>query len=77
MSFIPIKSLRKKALKEAERWMIEHMDGEGWPGSYISGYGLFNFCTPGVRDMRRITRLIQKALGEIEELELSIPIRCK
>ena len=65
----PLKALRKKALKGAERWMIKHMDGEGglgaiYPAMVNSIYALraLGYATDHP--------LIQKALSEIEELEI-------
>ncbi|MDH5562079.1 MAG: squalene--hopene cyclase [Nitrospirota bacterium] len=65
----PIKSLRKKALKEAERWMIEHMDGEGGLGAIYPAMANSIFA---LRALGYSTDhpLIQKALGEIEDLEI-------
>ena len=65
----PIKSLRKKALKEAERWMIERMDGEGGLGAIYPAMANSIFA---LRALGYATDhpLIQKALGEIEELEI-------
>ena len=63
----PIKTLRKKALKKAERWLVDHMDGEGGLGAiypamansiialHALGYAIDH-------------PIIQKALGECEEL---------
>jgi squalene-hopene/tetraprenyl-beta-curcumene cyclase len=68
----PIKSLRKKALKEAERWVIEHMDGEGGLGAIYPAMANSIFA---LRAMGYATDhpLIQKALGEIEALEIYSP----
>ena len=65
----PIKSLRKKALKKAERWMIEHMDGEGGLGAIYPAmaYSIFALRALGYATDHP---LIQKALGEIEALEI-------
>ncbi len=65
----PIQSLRKKALKEAERWMVEHMNGEGGLGAIYPAMANSIFA---LRAMGYATDhpLIQKALGEIEELEI-------
>ncbi len=65
----PIKSLRKKALKEAERWMIEHMDGEGGLGAIYPAMANSIFA---LRALGYATDhpLIQKAFSEIEELEI-------
>jgi len=67
--FYPIKTLRKKALKEAERWMIEHMDGEGGLGAIYPAMANSIFA---LRALGYSTDhpLIQKALGEIEALEI-------
>jgi squalene-hopene/tetraprenyl-beta-curcumene cyclase len=68
----PIKSLRKKSLKEAERWVIEHMDGEGGLGAIYPAMANSIFA---LRAMGYATDhpLIQKALGEIEVLEIYSP----
>jgi squalene-hopene/tetraprenyl-beta-curcumene cyclase len=65
----PLKALRKKALKEAERWMIKHMDGEGGLGAI---YPAMAYSIYALRALGYATDhpLIQKALGEIEELEI-------
>ncbi len=65
----PIKSLRKKALKEAERWMIEHMDGDGGLGAIYPAMANSIFA---LRALGYATDhpLIQKALSEIEQLEI-------
>mgnify|MGYP000321337212 CR=1 FL=1 len=65
----PIKSLRKKALKQAECWMIEHMDGEGGLGAIYPAMANSIFA---LRALGYATDhpLIQKALAEIEQLEI-------
>ncbi len=64
----PITYLRKKALKEAEHWMIRHMDGEGGLGAIFPAmaYSIFALKALGYATDHP---LIQKAFGEIEELE--------
>jgi squalene-hopene/tetraprenyl-beta-curcumene cyclase len=65
----PLKALRKKALKEAERWMIQHMDGEGGLGAIYPAMAnsIFAFRALGYATDHP---LIQKALGEMEALEI-------
>ena len=65
----PLKALRKKALKKAQRWMIEHMDGEGGLGAI---YPAMAYSIYALRSLGYSTDhpLIQKALGEIEALEI-------
>lgn len=66
----PIKSLRKKALKNAEHWMIEHMDGEGGLGAIYPAMANSIFALKAL-GYATDHPLIQKALGEIEALEIS------
>ena len=68
--FYPIKSLRKRALRKAERWMIEHMDGEGGLGAIYPAMANSIFA---LRALGYSTDhpLIQKALEEIEALEIT------
>ena len=65
----PLKTLRKKALKGAEGWMIKHMDGEGGLGAI---YPAMAYSIYALRALGYATDhpLIQKALSEIEELEI-------
>ncbi len=65
----PIKSLRKKALKMAETWMIEHMDGEGGLGAI---YPAMAYSIVALRALGYSTDhpLVQKALRETEALEI-------
>ncbi len=65
----PLKALRKKALREAERWMIQHMDGEGGLGAIYPAMvnSIFALRALGYSTDHP---LIQKALGEIEALEI-------
>jgi squalene-hopene/tetraprenyl-beta-curcumene cyclase len=65
----PLKALRKKALKVAERWMIKHMDGEGGLGAIYPAmaYSIFALRALGYATDHPS---IQKALSEIEELEV-------
>ena len=65
----PLKALRKKALKEAERWMIEHMDGQGGLGAICPAmtYSIYALRALGYSTDHP---LIQKALSEIEELAI-------
>jgi squalene-hopene/tetraprenyl-beta-curcumene cyclase len=65
----PIKALRKKALKSAQSWMIEHMEGEGGLGAIYPAMANSIFA---LRALGYSTDhpLVQKALREIEALEL-------
>lgn len=68
----PVASLRKKALTKAQNWMIEHMDGSGGLGAIYPAmaYSIFALRALGYSTDHP---LIQKALGEIEELEIHTP----
>jgi len=65
----PIKTLRKQALKSAQTWMIEHMDGEGGLGAIYPAmaYSIFALRALGYSTDHP---LVQKALREIEALEI-------
>lgn len=65
----PIKALRKKALKSAQAWVIEHMDGEGGLGAI---YPAMAYSIYALRALGYSTDhpLVQKALREIEDLEV-------
>jgi squalene-hopene/tetraprenyl-beta-curcumene cyclase len=65
----PIKALRKKALKSAQSWIIEHMDGEGGLGAI---YPAMAYSIYALRALGYSTDhpLVQKALREIEALEI-------
>ena len=65
----PIQSLRKKALKSAERWMLDHMDGEGGLGAIYPAMANSIFALRAL-GYAPDHPLIQKALGEIEDLEI-------
>jgi squalene-hopene/tetraprenyl-beta-curcumene cyclase len=66
----PIQTLRKKALNDAQRWLIEHMDGEGGLGAIYPAMANSIFA---LRALGYSTDhpLLQKALKEIEALEIS------
>ncbi len=68
----PLKSLRKKALSQAQNWVIEHMDGTGGLGAIYPAmaYSIFALRALGYSTDHP---LIQKALGEIEELAIHSP----
>jgi squalene-hopene/tetraprenyl-beta-curcumene cyclase len=65
----PIKALRKKALKSAQSWMFEHMEGEGGLGAIYPAMANSIFA---LRALGYSTDhpLVQKAFREIEALEL-------
>ncbi|MEE8124178.1 MAG: squalene--hopene cyclase [Nitrospirales bacterium] len=65
----PIKAFRKKALKHLQNWMIEHMDGEGGLGAIFPAmsYSIIALRALGYSPDHP---LIQKALREIEALEI-------
>ncbi len=65
----PIKALRKKALKSAQTWMIDHMDGEGGLGAIYPAMANSIFA---LRALGYSTDhpLVQKTLREIEALEI-------
>ncbi len=65
----PLHSLRKKAIQEAERWMIGHMDGEGGLGGIYPAMANSIFALKAL-GYSTDHPLIQKALGEIEALEI-------
>jgi squalene-hopene/tetraprenyl-beta-curcumene cyclase len=65
----PVKTLRRKALKKAQNWMIQHMDGEGGLGAI---YPAMANSLVALQALGYSTDhpLVQKALGEIEALEI-------
>lgn len=70
----PITSLRKKALKKAEGWMIEHMQGDGGLGA------IYPAMANSIFAMRAIGYatdhpMVVKAFNEIEALEVYSPAR--
>lgn len=65
----PLHSLRKKAIQEAERWMIGHMDGEGGLGGIYPAMANSIFALKAL-GYSTDHPLIQKALGEIEALAI-------
>ena len=68
----PIKALRKNALKRLQTWMIEHMDGEGGLGAI---YPAMAYSVIALRALGYASDhpLVQKALREIEALEIYSP----
>ncbi|MCH7615455.1 MAG: squalene--hopene cyclase [Nitrospinae bacterium] len=69
----PIVSLRKKAVKTAEVWMLEHMEGDGGIGAIYPAMANSIFA---LRALGYPTAhpLIAKALREIEALEVETPV---
>ncbi len=68
----PLRSVRKKAMKQAEAWLLEHMQGDGglgaiYPAMANSLFALMALGYPVTHPA------IQKALREIEELEIETP----
>ncbi|RMH06709.1 MAG: squalene--hopene cyclase [Nitrospirae bacterium] len=68
----PIRTAREKALKKAETWMVDHMRGEGglgaiYPAMANSIFALWALGYPADHP------LMQKALREIEALEIEVP----
>ena len=68
----PLRSVRKKAMKQAEAWLLEHMQGEGglgaiYPAMANSIFALIALGYPVTHPS------IQKALREIEALEIDTP----
>lgn len=65
----PISSLRQKAIKKAETWMLEHMKGDGGIGAIYPAMAnsVFALCALGYPTTHP---LIAKALREIEALEI-------
>ena len=70
--FYPLKSLRKRALKKAETWMLEHMQGEGGLGAI---YPAMANSVVAMHALGYSTDhpMVVKALKEIEELEVYAP----
>ncbi len=68
----PIQSLRKMALKKAQKWMVARMDGEGGLGAIYPAMANSIFA---LRALGYATDhpLLQKALKEIEALEVCSP----
>jgi len=69
----PIASLRKRAVKKAEAWMLDHMKGDGgigaiYPAMANSVFALRALGYPTTHP------LIAKALREIEALEIETPV---
>lgn len=67
-----IKYLRKISLKKAQKWMIDHMDGTGGIGAIYPAMANSIFALRAL-GYASDHPLIQKALGEIEELEIYAP----
>ena len=65
----PIASLRQKAIKKAEAWMLDHMRGDGGIGAIYPAMAnsVFALCALGYPTTHP---LIAKALREIEALEI-------
>ncbi len=68
----PLRFVRKKAMKHAEAWLLDHMQGEGglgaiYPAMANSIFALMALGYPVSHP------LIQKALREIEALEIDAP----
>lgn len=68
----PLRSVRKKAMKRAEAWLLEHMQGDGglgaiYPAMANSIFALMALGYPASHP------LVQKALREIEALEIDMP----
>ena len=68
----PLRSVRKKAMKQAEAWLLDHMQGEGglgaiYPAMANSIFALMALGYPATHPF------IQKALREIEALEIDTP----
>lgn len=65
----PIRSIRQNALRKAERWMKDHMTGDGGLGA------IYPAMANSVMALRCLGHgnddpLVRKALGEIEQLEI-------
>ena len=68
----PLLSIRKRAIKKAEAWLLDHMQGEGglgaiYPAMANSIFALMALGYPVTHP------LIQKAIREIEALEIETP----
>ncbi len=68
----PLRSVRKKAMKRAEAWLLEHMQGDGglgaiYPAMANSIFALMALGYPVSHP------LVQKALREVEALEIDTP----
>ncbi|MGD9850627.1 MAG: squalene--hopene cyclase [Nitrospirales bacterium] len=68
----PIESLRKLAIRKAQKWMVAHMDGDGGLGAIYPAMANSIFA---LRALGYATDhpLVQKALKEIEALEIYSP----
>ena len=68
----PLRSVRKKAMKQAEAWLLDHMQGDGGLGAIYPAMAnsLFALMALGYPVSHP---LIQKALREIEALEIDTP----
>ncbi len=65
----PLRSVRKKAIKKAEGWLLDHMEGEGGLGAIYPAMANSIFALRALG--YPVTHpLIQKALQEIEALEI-------
>lgn len=69
----PIALLRAKAIKKAEAWMLEHMEGDGGIGAIYpaKANSVFALCALGYPTTHP---LIAKALREIEALEIETSV---
>ena len=65
----PIQSLRKKALKRAEAWLVEHMQGEGGLGAIYPAMANSIFALRALGYPPEHPKVL-KALKEIESLEV-------
>lgn len=65
----PVRTLREKALKSAQNWMIQHMDGEGGLGAIYPAMANSIFALRAL-GYAADHPLVQKALREIEALEV-------
>ena len=65
----PVKSLRKRALKKAETWMLDHMVGEGGLGAIYPAMANSIIAMRALGYSADHPRVV-KALKEIEELEI-------
>ncbi len=65
----PIQSLRKKALKRAEAWLVEHMQGEGGLGAIYPAMANSIFALRALGYPPEHPKVL-KALKEIETLEV-------
>ena len=70
----PIKSLRKGALKKAEAWMIDHLQGDGGLGAIYPAMANSIFAMHALGYSTDHPMMV-KALKEIEALEVYTPAR--